>query len=1499
MSLPVINGANPNKVSQFYEKLCSNVQALETMGKLGEVNGYVRMTLNKLEGIRGDLVRTDDDWQEWKFDQLVEALRKWTVRNPPKPDEDFNQEKPPLWKPPFKPPPRFPKPRDRVFNSRQEEWKTRPCVYCESSEHRSVDCNKIVNVAQRKKYLSEKRLCFNCTGTRHRAADCRVVRSCQKCNGRHHTSICDRDSQQMLLATGEGAVIYPVVVVDVHGIKCRALLDTGAGSSYASAALIERLGKQPSRMERKRIDMMMCSTNQKIYQYDVKISSIVGDFNMAASVSKVDRSVLLTIPNPRYADKIHQYSHLQGVVMNDEDKKPELPIHLILGASEYSRIKTDTKPRIGKAGEPVAELTSLGWTMMSAGKEAHMGSVYLTRTSSTDYEQLCSLDVLGLQDRPDGDQQSVYEDFKEQLRRSDEGWYETGLLWKHGHDLLPNNDQGSLRRLESLLKKLQKEPNILAQYDEVIQDQLAKGIVERVSSDPVGREFYIPHKPVVREAAESTKLRIVFDASARSNERSPSLNDCLETGPPLQNLLWDILVRNRFKPVALAGDLKQAFLQVRIQLEDRDALRFHWIKDKETSNVEVLRFTRALFGLVQSPFLLGGTLHQHLESMKERYPSVVEEIKKSLYVDDVITGGETTEKVRKLKESAVAVFGEAQFELHKWHSNEPELEASGEPEDGKQSYAKEQLGVKLGETKMLGLPWNKTEDTIAVTFREASPEVSKREMLRFLASVYDPLGLASPVSLVGKLLYREVCDQHLSWDQKVPETVAKQWKKFERSLPDQVQVPRSLAGFKETIEAIDLHAFGDTSGAGTAAAVYAAVHQASGVTQGLLAAKSRLAKKGLTIPRLELVSAHMAANLAENVKNALQGQPVRSVHGWLDSTVALHWIRGEGSAYKQFVANRVNKIRDKEYIQWRHVGTDQNPADVGSRGCQADRLSELWFKGPEWLTEPDHWPGDILTQPSKETEAEAKLTKEIFATATETKDGLDEVLERNSSWKTVRVTTWMRRFLNNCKQKKSNRLVGPLTTSETDKELRWWVQRAQESSSGTERFEEDKLTLNLQKNSDGLYECRGRIQGNYPIYLPPSAVLSETLVQDAHMLTLHGGVGLTMAFIRRDYWIPRLRQLTKKVINGCFGCKKFQAKAFGSPPPGNLPIDRTMGSAPFQVLGVDYAGPILYKINKKRDGKAYILLFACSLTRAIHLELLSSQTTEEFIKAFKRFIARRGRPQKVYSDNGKSFVAASKWLGGIMKDEKIQDYLAHQHITWQFNLSRAPWWGGQFERMVGLVKRAMYKSIGGANLAWSELEEVMLDVEITLNNRPLTYLEDDVQLPTLTPHAMMFGQPNQLPEEDPDAIESKDLRKRARYLRRCKDVMWTRWTEEYIRSLRERHNLNHQKGSPLINTGDVVLIQGDERNRGKWNLGIVAKLIKGRDGVIRAARLRAGKSFLERAIQQLCPMELSCDSYQESQVSVLDPTVREFQPRRAAAAAAALRIKDIAQQDEL
>jgi hypothetical protein len=133
-----------------------------------------------------------------------------------------------------------------------------------------------------------------------------------------------------------------------------------------------------------------------------------------------------------------------------------------------------------------------------------------------------------LKDSPTGDQSNVYQEFKEQLVRSPDGWYETGLLWKGNHPPLANNKEGSIKRLGSLVKKLDKQPDMLIKYDSIIKDQLSQGVVERVEEEPKGKEFYIPHKPVVRETAESTKTRIVYDASARPNERSPSLNECLE-----------------------------------------------------------------------------------------------------------------------------------------------------------------------------------------------------------------------------------------------------------------------------------------------------------------------------------------------------------------------------------------------------------------------------------------------------------------------------------------------------------------------------------------------------------------------------------------------------------------------------------------------------------------------------------------------------------------------------------------------------------------------------------------------------------------------------------------------------------------------------------------------------------------------------------------------------------------------------------------------------------
>ncbi|XP_068707690.1 uncharacterized protein [Montipora foliosa] len=1500
MSLPAIHGTNPNKIMEFYQKLSPNLQALETMGKLKEINGYVRMTLDKLEGIKGDLVRTDDNWQEWDFPKLLEALRKWTERNPPKLEDKYQQEKPTLPKPP----------RSRTYQANQQDPRRKPCVYCDNSSHQSINCDKVTTIQERRRLLNVKQLCFNCTGANHKASECRSTSTCRICKRRHHSSICEKTSQHqehMLVATGRGAVIYPVVVVNVGGIHCRALLDTGAGSSYASAALLDRLRKQPVRKELKRIEMMMQATTREIEIHEVVVKSLSGAFQLRTEVTKVNRGVLLSLGNPGYKDMIGRYHHLKGVEMDDIDTKRDLPVHLILGASEYAQVKTETTPRIGKPGEPIAEWTRLGWTILSPGSEPNLTSMFLTQTSAVDYENLCRLDVLGLQDHSVGDQDLVYEEFKEQLLRDPEGWYETGLLWKGNHPPLPNNKPGSLKRLENLVKKLEKQPGMLEKYDEIIRDQLAQGIVERAEGEPEGNEFYIPHKPVVRETAESTKIRIVYDASARAYHQAPSLNDCLETGPPLQNKLWSVLTRNRFQPVALAGDLRQAFLQVRIREEDRDAMRFHWLRDLESKEVETLRFTRALFGMSTSPFLLGGVIEQHLNNLQHKYPDTVEEIRRSLYVDDLISGDKTIARAQHLKEMSQTIFREAKFELHKWHSNVTILERPEYREEGPeeqqssqgceaQTYAKDQLGVKGGETKLLGVRWNKATDKIQISFPEAIENVTKREVLGKLAKIYDPLGLASPITLEGKMLYRQACELRIPWDQELPRKQTASWKTWEGNLPEIIEAPRSIVQYQEEITSINLHAFGDASSQGLSAAVYAVSHQPSGISQGLVAAKSRLAKKGLTIPRLELVAGHMATNLVHNVKQALQGFSVTSVHCWLDSTVALHWIKG-GGEYKQFVSNRVRKIQDKEYIHWRHVGSKENPADLGSRGGKAGECADLWFQGPSWLPYPENWPSDIVTSPSKETQAEAKVIKEVLAVAIADDKELDQLLQKWDLWRAVRICSWITRFIQNCKLKHQQKISGPLNTAEINRRIEFWVRDTQVRCLNTASFKEDQLRLNLQKNEDGLYECRGRIQGDYPIYLPESALFTKKLVMHLHTQTLHGGVGMTMAKVREKYWVPRLPRLTKQVIRGCHGCKRFQVAALPNPPTGNLPKERTAGSVPFKFIGVDFAGPIKYLSKTKKEMKAYIVLYACSLTRAVYLDLLPSQSTDEFLSSLKRFISRRGRPEKIFSDNGKTFVAAAKWLRNVMKDERLNDFLARQEITWQFNLSRAPWWGGQFERLIGVVKQSLYKSIGNGNLRWHELEEVILDVERIVNDRPLDYVEDDVQMPILTPSVMLFGQPNQLPEEDPSNMEDDSLRKRAKYLRRCKEVLWLRWKNEYLKSLRERHNLNQKTKETALTPGDVVLIKGEERNRGLWRIGVVDKLIPGRDGIVRAVRLRAGKSFLERPVQHLYPLELSCDRNTQEGTARLNARASEFQPRRAAVSARQ-RIAAIA-EDEL
>lgn len=234
----------------------------------------------------------------------------------------------------------------------------------------------------------------------------------------------------------------------------------------------------------------------------------------------------------------------------------------------------------------------------------------------------------------------------------------------------------------------------------------------------------------------------------------------------------------------------------------------------------------------------------------------------------------------------------------------------------------------------------------------------------------------------------------------------------------------------------------------------------------------------------------------------------------------------------------------------------------------------------------------------------------------------------------------------------------------------------------------------------------------------------------------------------------------------------------------------------------------------------------------------------------------------------------------------------------EIQLEPRPLVGGQFERLIGVVKSSMFKAIGGATLTWSELSEVLLDVETQINRRPLSYVEDDVELPILTPATFLYQRTNQLPEEETWRITDRDIRRRAKYLRTCKDKMWSRWQREYLTALRERHNLTHAVTKFQPKKGDVVIVKTDSKNRGTWPLAIVNEVYPGSDGVIRAVQLKTAKSMLERPVQHLYPLELECDLNTPVADPRLNPQAQDFRPKRDAASAARVRMKQLADAEQ-
>lgn len=301
------------------------------------------------------------------------------------------------------------------------------------------------------------------------------------------------------------------------------------------------------------------------------------------------------------------------------------------------------------------------------------------------------------------------------------------------------------------------------------------------------------------------------------------------------------------------------------------------------------------------------------------------------------------------------------------------------------------------------------------------------------------------------------------------------------------------------------------------------------------------------------------------------------------------------------------------------------------------------------------------------------------------------------------------------------------------------------------------------------------------------------------------------------------------------------------PPAPPLPSFRVNEAPPFTYTAVDYAGPMYVKSYKGVEGnKVWICLFTCYITRATHLELVLDLSTATFIRCLKRFVARRGLPRKIVSDNAKTFKAAAKAIKTMLNYEDLKDHLMNLKMDWNFNLEKAPWWGGLFERLIRSTKRCLCKMIGQARFSYDEMHTAIIEIKAILNSRPLSYTTSDDTEEPLTPAHLVGRRLLSLPDdlsyyEDGDEnfeITAEPLQRRVKYLNSVINHFWRRWSKEYLLELRDSHR--HQasnKEAPLIKTGDVVLIHDSNKPRGFWRLARIERLLAGKDGKIRGAVL--------------------------------------------------------------
>ncbi|XP_054276868.1 uncharacterized protein LOC128995865 [Macrosteles quadrilineatus] len=1271
--------------------------------------------------------------------------------------------------------------------------------------------------------------------------------------------------------------------------SARALVDAGSQSSFITEACAQRLGLP----RRRHIQPILGLSETSVLSNKGIVLCVLKPSHQDTPILEANAIVLNRITSQRPSTTLHEKVRLfyQGWDLADPEFYLPSKIDFLIGADLFPQL-FDGGRLDSPHGIPTAFHTIFGWLLI--GETSVPVSQFQTVSANLallDHESLeFNLKRFWEVEEPpmtkclvspeDDHCESI---FTSTTERDSSGRFIVNLPFKNDSPDFGNSYNRAKNCLLSLEGKFKRNPEFQSAYSAFITEYETLGHMTKVTN-PMKEAYYIPHHGIFKKNASASKLRVVFNASAPTTS-GKSLNDELLIGPKLQTDICKILSLFRLHSYVFTTDIEKMYRQILVNPEHRTYQAILW-RDNPENEISTYLLNTVSYGVCSSPFLALRTLRQLASERSEQYPLASDVVLNSTFVDDILTGGDSLEKTKKVKTELISLLESGGFQLRKWSSNSQELLQDVPSHHQELIFRDDKL--ENPSIKVLGLKWNPISDVFSYEVHVEQLPTTKRSLLSQVSKVYDPLGLITPVVLWAKCLIQKIWTLGLDWDQTLPTDIINQSVKYFENLPQlsRLNIPRPVLspGNNEA----QLHGFCDASEVGYGCAVYLRIVDNNGlVHSNLIMAKSKVAPlKKLSIPRLELCGAALLIKTmiyCHDIFNSKLG--IIPAFAWTDSVVVLHWIRSPPHQLKTFVANRVAEIQSLIVpAKWRHTPTSSNPADYASRGLLPNEIldTSLWWQGPDWLQEDQSsWP----TQPLPALSSEESLlefrpnTSSVLVAAKQPTNHIIELIENSSDFRKLQSCFgWVLRFINNCQKSKEKTFLTYLSAAERTASLNSLVKTTQ-----SHHFQDQIKKIYSQQtspmfqrldpflDSNGILRVGGRLKNaqlgydaKHPMLLPKNSPLTHLLIDYFHVKYLHIGPRTLQSLLSRQFWIISARHVIRHRISKCLVCTKFKAN---SPHPymGNLPESRLKPIRPFLNVGVDFGGPFMTKTDRLRKPqilKSYVCLFVCFSTKAIHLELVSSLSTEAFLACLDRFVSRRGLCANIYSDQGTNFVGADRELQDLCNllykppsSDVIQSKVANLGISWHFNPPAAPHFGGLWESGIKSTKHHLKRVIGNQIYTFEEFSTLLTKIEAILNSRPLCSLSPDPnEFQILTPGHFLIGEPLvALPQADFSTTPSNRL-SRWQLIQQAQKSFWNTWSREYLHQLQQRYKWNLKQ--PNLKIDDLVLIKDKNLPPLKWTAARVIATHPGKDGIVRVVSLKTPTGQLQRPVVQLCPLPL-------------------------------------------